>query len=452
MLQADEAAELASGVHVDGTPSACGWDRACELNTTLNASGERAEYGREGFGQPDRTWSDSAARAPDDPEVLQLRETLREHNGITQLEICEPHVLAELLTADGAPPHHKYCTESGRLAGRYSYGTCSASRQMLHDPAWTQMIDLPTTTPILKKLFGTPDYAVGGAGGDLSLPGSVEYQHLHRDGPTIAHGSSPPSVGQTKKAETMGLVPEGTAEKLERGQMDAVTSRRIAEMVHGGCGLNFIISDLTWENGPIRCGSSVFFAPLYTKTGLGQTWEKFLGKRPVVCRQIRGTHLNVQEPPPVEREPEWMKMSTLVGAPAGSAVFRNSSCWHGATPNISNQCRILPSIELGAGPGTPRTMPHEVWKELSPHAQHVCRYVVAEPGVWPPGAGVMHPLADRRFEAFVRLLLLPCPCHPAFQAAASCVCVCGGGGGSATGVCWRCGRSGWGAGGTVISR
>ena len=103
-------------------------------------------------------------------------------------------VLAELLRAEGQPEGHKFCTESGRLAHRYSYGTCSASRQQLHEEAWCNMIDLPTTvravppphaalwppthatrvprqTPILKHLFGTDDYAVGGAGGDLSLPG-----------------------------------------------------------------------------------------------------------------------------------------------------------------------------------------------------------------------------------------------------------------------------------------
>ena len=109
-------------------------------------------------------------------------------------------VLAELLRAEGQPEGHKFCTESGRLAHRYSYGTCSASRQQLHEEAWCNMIDLPTTvravppphvalwppthatrvprqTPILKHLFGTDDYAVGGAGGDLSLPG-VRCRHF----------------------------------------------------------------------------------------------------------------------------------------------------------------------------------------------------------------------------------------------------------------------------------
>ena len=88
-------------------------------------------------------------------------------------------------------------------------------------------------------------------------------------------------------------------------------------------------------------------------------------------------------------------MSTLVGAPAGSAVIRNGMCWHGAvsdttisvllllaacpertrddltsvllaqTPNLSDEVRILPSVEYGGGPGTPKTMPYEQWEKLS---------------------------------------------------------------------------------------
>jgi hypothetical protein len=44
-------------------------------------------------------------------------------------------------------------------------------------------------------------------------------------------------------------------------------------------------------------------------------------------------------------------------------------------------------------------MPHEIWETLSPHAQRVSRYVKEAPGVWPAGAGVMHPLASKRKEA-----------------------------------------------------
>eukprot|EP01045_Picozoa_sp_COSAG04_P001862 COSAG04_NODE_64_length_29689_cov_158.096992_8_plen_107_part_00 len=55
-----------------------------------------------------------------------------------------------------------------------------------------------------------------------------------RDGPTNAHGAGPASVGQIKKAEKMGIVPEGSAAKAEDGQLDAVMHRKISEMVHGG--------------------------------------------------------------------------------------------------------------------------------------------------------------------------------------------------------------------------
>jgi hypothetical protein len=47
-------------------------------------------------------------------------------------------------------------------------------------------------------------------------------------------------------------------------------------------------------------------------------------------------------------------------------------------------------------------MPHEVWASLSAHAQAIARRIKTEPGVWPAGAGVMHPLASKRKEAKAR--------------------------------------------------
>ena len=154
-------------------------------------------------------------RLYDDPEVQALRDRLRANNGIKGLDICAPNeidravrlffrdgfvVVKDLLDAYALarwrggcarelckilePDGHdgrKYITETMRLPHRYSYGTASASRQLLHDPVWASMIDLPATTPILKAIFGTDDYLVLGAGGDLCLPGAVEYQHLHGD-------------------------------------------------------------------------------------------------------------------------------------------------------------------------------------------------------------------------------------------------------------------------------
>ena len=90
--------------------------------------------------------------------------------------------VAQLLSAgeDAQRGGRKYLTESGRLPHRYSLGTCSASRHMLHDPAWAEHTCTTTTGPILSRLLGSPDFAVKGAGGDLCLPGAIEYQHLHR--------------------------------------------------------------------------------------------------------------------------------------------------------------------------------------------------------------------------------------------------------------------------------
>ena len=39
------------------------------------------------------------------------------------------------------------------------------------------------------------------------------------------------------------------------------------------------------------------------------------------------------------------------------------------TPNLSDEVRILPSIEYGGFPGTPKTMPYEQWEKLSVRSQ-----------------------------------------------------------------------------------
>ena len=98
-----------------------------------------------------------------------------------------------------------------------------------------------------------------------------------------------------------------------------------------------------------------------------------------------------------------MRLSTLVGATAGSGVFRDNRAWHGATPNLSREIRAMPNVEYLA-PWAPaesikKTMPHEIWETLSPHAQRICRHVKADPGVLPTGAGTMSPLTNQRRAA-----------------------------------------------------
>ena len=241
-------------------------------------------------------------RAYDDPHVVALRDRLRERNGIPGLEVVDPHdvvrattlfhrdgfvavrdalspsalaalraatdeVLATLLEAD---PQGAVGGGAGGLPHRYSFGGSSASRHMFHRPEWCRLIDLPTTTPILTAIFGSPDYIVYGAGGDLALPGAIEYQGLHSDNVwTELHDP----VGGL----TMRDVP--------------------VPVVH----VNFPVVDLTPENGPIR--------------------------------QIPGTHRSRALIPTLADEPEWMRLSALVGAKAGSGVFRDNRAWHSATPN-----------------------------------------------------------------------------------------------------------------------
>ena len=70
---------------------------------------------------------------------------------------------------------------AGGLPHRFSFGSSSASRHMLHVDEWVDLVDLPTTTPILEAIFGSPNYILIGAGGDVAMPGAIEYQGLHSD-------------------------------------------------------------------------------------------------------------------------------------------------------------------------------------------------------------------------------------------------------------------------------
>ncbi|MDE0038359.1 MAG: phytanoyl-CoA dioxygenase family protein [Gammaproteobacteria bacterium] len=379
-------------------PTPIGWDPATLPNEVVDDEG--IPLRQKGFGEPDpRT---PAHRVPDDPEVQALREHLRANNGIPGLEVCTPdevHRAARIYRRDGfvvvrdaldeehlalfregcarrlkeilsyrGRDGRKYMAETGRLPHRYCYGTTSGSRQMMHDPAWTSMIDLPTTTPILTEIFATDDYLVWGGGGDLSLPGAIEYQHLHTDGvdtqPTGDHAEARLAYFRCQGGDV------DPAKSF--ADLDFRTQRLVMDRTPTGVTINFTMTDLTWENGPIR--------------------------------EIPGTHTATQPPPVPDEEPEWMRLSTLVGAPAGSAIFRDVRTWHGATPNLSREIRALPSIEYSAGwrsgSGSQKTMPYEIWETLSPHAQRICRFIRQEPGVWPYGAGVMHPLTSGRRAAY----------------------------------------------------
>ena len=159
-------------------PTTVGWDINLPPNEYVDEYGEPIEAGID-FGEPDPRVP--SRRDHNHPEVQHLREHLRKNNGIRNLEICSPDeveratrifrrdgfvVVRDLLSPDRLADMREACArnlrkilsvpglygrrymqESGRLPHRYCYGTTSASRQMMHEMAWANMIDMPTNTP-----------------------------------------------------------------------------------------------------------------------------------------------------------------------------------------------------------------------------------------------------------------------------------------------------------------
>lgn len=306
------------------------------------------------------TWT----RSYDDPGVTALRERMHGHNGIAGLEVVDAAeverateifhrdgfvAIANALTAEQldlirggvadvvdtlhqADPRGEAGGGAGGLPHRYSFGGTSASRHMFHRPEWAQLIDLPTTTPILTSIFGSADYLVYGSGGDLALPGAIEYQGLHSDNVwTELHD---PHGGLTMR--------------------DLPTP-----VVH----INFPMIDLTPENGPIRV--------------------------------LPGTHRSRSPIPPLAEEPEWMRFSTICPLPAGSALIRDARCWHGGTPNLSRDVRAMPNVEYMApwfrSEALVRSMSRTTWDGLSRHAKRISRHIVCDPDEHVIGEGHSHP-------------------------------------------------------------
>jgi len=191
-------------VHCDST---VGWDEAVEANETMDDHGNIQYNTLFALTDPRAP----ARRSLEDPNVKRLRAHLKENNGIQGLEICEPsevelavrifrrdgfvvvrdvldsklleqlraatsRVLRQMLE-DIGPNGLKYFAESGRLPHRYGLGTCSGSRHMAHDPTWAALMDLPTATPMLQKLFGSDDYLVTGCGGECSWVPALTSRH-----------------------------------------------------------------------------------------------------------------------------------------------------------------------------------------------------------------------------------------------------------------------------------
>ena len=306
------------------------------------------------------TWT----RRYDDPNVVALRERMLDRNGISELEVVSPDDVeraALLFQRDGfvavrdaippaqlerlrlaaaeailalaqADPDGAVGGGAGGLPHRYSFGGTSATRQMFHRPEWCELLDMPTTTPILTAIFGSPNYIVCGSGGDLALPGAIEYQGLHSD-------------------------------NMWSELYDPIGSVTMRDLPVPAIHVNFPLVDLTPENGPIR--------------------------------QIPGTQRSRAHIPRLADEPEWMRFSTVCPLPAGSAIFRDARCWHGGTPNLSRGVRAMPNVEYFApwfrSEAVMRSMSFQRWQTLSAHAQRISRYMVCDRGEPVVGDGFTHP-------------------------------------------------------------
>lgn len=217
-----------------------------------------------------------------------------------------------------------------RGSHRYSFGGSSLTRSMLHRPEWQMLIDLPTVTPIVTALFESDDYMLRSASGDFCLPGAVGYQPLHSDMRDFNPAKPSPF---SSFADPRGFL---TTRDLPCPYL---------------C-VNFMPIDMTTLNGPTR--------------------------------QIPGSQHSRERPPTLEQEPEWMRLSTVCPAPAGSIQIRDVRAWHGGTPNLADHLRAIPNIELYA-PWFREPMVSGIsfadHKQLSPHAQKITAGCVADSSV-----------------------------------------------------------------------
>lgn len=311
-----------------------------ELETTK--SGQHDELGWRG-------------RDRNGPEVTAQRQYLIDNSGIRGLEILQPSEIeraVRLFRRDGfvvienalTPDQTAFLrngvvevvddivaldTERGGNRGshRYSFGGSSVTRSMLHRPEWQSLVDLPTVTPIVTAIFESSDYMLRAASGDFCLPGAVEYQPLHSDMRDRADAETTPFSSFN----------------------DPRNMLTIRDLPCPYLCVNFLPFDQTALNGPTR--------------------------------QIPGTQHSRAPIPTLDEEPEWMRLSTVCPAPAGSIQIRDVRAWHGGTPNVSDDLRAIPNLEFYAPwfrEPIVGGISYEDHKKLSDHAQHVTRFSVID--------------------------------------------------------------------------
>lgn len=289
------------------------------------------------------------------PDVDALRQHLGANNGIKGLEILEPHdveravmlfnrdgfvLVGSILDDEQIEILAAGCDEAieeilaldhdrrgNRGSHRYSFGGSSLTRSQLHRPAWQMLLDLPAVDRIVTAIFGSPHYILRAASGDFCLPGAVQYQPLHADTRDWVDDE------QTRFSSFHD----------PRGHLT------VRDLPCPYLCVNFLPQDVTRLNGPTR--------------------------------QIPGTQNSRAPIPSLADEPEWMQLSTVCPAPAGSIMLRDVRAWHGGTPNVSDAVRSIPNLEFYAPwyrePIVPGIAYHD-FKTLPERARELIRYSVLD--------------------------------------------------------------------------
>lgn len=307
---------------------------------------------RENSGATRLGWRD---KTRDDPAVIELRRHLETSNGIRGLEVVGVDdveralqtfhrdgfvVVGDVLSRDQVDMLAAGCDEvvdeivaldaqhqGNRGSHRYSFGGSSLSRSQLHRPAWQMLLDIEKIHRIVAAIFGSSDYILRAASGDFCLPGAVDYQRLHAD---VRDFVSPKESPFSSFHDPRG-------------------SLTIRDLPCPYVCVNFLPQDVTRLNGPTR--------------------------------QIPGTQNSRARIPPLEEEPEWMRLSTVCPAPAGSAMIRDVRAWHGGTPNLSEETRAIPNLEFYAPWFREPIVPgisYQDYRKLSERAQRLVRYSVQD--------------------------------------------------------------------------
>ena len=321
------------------------------------------DFGALGWGERDR----------DAPDLVDARKRLVEQSGIRGLEILAPDEIERavrifrrdgfVVVRDALTPEQTATLRRGvrevaaeivaadtddragnRGSHRYSFGGSSPTRSMLHRPEWRMLVDLPTVTPIITAIFESSDYLLRAASGDFCLPGATGYQPLHSD---------------VRDIDPDGVTPFSSFHD-PRGHLT------LRDLPTPYIAVNFLPDDQTASNGPTR--------------------------------QIPGSQNSRAPIPTLDEEPEWMRLSTVWPAPAGSVQIRDVRAWHGGTPNLSDDLRAIPNLEFYAPWFREPMIPgisYDDHRSLSPHAQHLTRFSVADSSEELPSGYTVAPLPTR---------------------------------------------------------